>query len=136
MKRQMSLLIVSVILAISGAIPAFATVSNTNAQHLTGEQQSTQLLAAKGDEIKEELEELEEEEEKELDSPEVVDRVKNLPAELKLKIMDYMDSGKYEGLKRVWNLPDPTPEQRRKMELQKEEFDFFALMRALEEGGE
>lgn len=46
-KRQMTLLIFSLMLAITGAMPASATVSNTIEQNLMGEQQSTLLLAGK-----------------------------------------------------------------------------------------
>lgn len=49
MKRQMTALIAGTMLAITDAsLPASATVLNLNNQDLTGGQQSTQLLAAKG----------------------------------------------------------------------------------------
>lgn len=45
MKGKITGLITGTLLVITGALPASATVSNTNAQHLTGGQQSTLLLA-------------------------------------------------------------------------------------------
>ncbi|URD53705.1 hypothetical protein [Chroococcidiopsis sp. CCNUC1] len=48
MKPKMTALVAGAMLAITAAMPASASVSNTNGQALTGEQQSRLLLAEKG----------------------------------------------------------------------------------------
>ena len=134
MKSKMSVFIAGGMFAITAAMPASATVSNTNGQNLTGEQQSTQLLAAKGGGKRPASSSPEpggSSKKSRLDSPEVVKKVETLPPEVKLEIMENMTPGTYEGMKRLWKLPDATPRQQEKMQKNKDDLRMEQMLERL-----
>ena len=118
MKHKMTTaFIAGAVHAITGtSLPVLATVSNTNAQNLVGEQKSTQLLAV------------------ELNNPEVTRRVRNLPTEIKLNIMKHMTKDTYEAVRDLWDLPPAGANERREMELNKIDSRLDAFMEQLLRG--